>query len=253
MSDSAAAALKPEFQPLYAQIQALITRRIGEGAWKPGDLLPTELELAAEYGVSQGTVRKALAALEGEKLIVRRQGIGTYVARHARDTVLFRFFRIVSPDGARLTPRSRLIRQGIQSATLAQARQLDLEPGAELHAVTRLRILHDRPAIYEEIFVPVSLVPSLDLPKCGEMEEEMYVVYQERCNILIARVEEKLRAVVAGREERRVLGLPEGAPLLEIVRLAFDVSGRPVELRISRCDTRGYQYAADIMDTGKPR
>ncbi len=77
MNDHPAATFKPELRPLYVQIQGLITKRIADGAWKPGDLLPTEHELAAEYGVSQGTVRKALIALEGEKLIVRRQGVGT--------------------------------------------------------------------------------------------------------------------------------------------------------------------------------
>lgn len=253
MNDQFGAVAKPEFQPLYAQIQSLITRRIGEGAWRPGDLLPSENEFAAEYGVSQGTVRKALIALESEKLIVRRQGVGTYVARHARDTVLFRFFRIVDPTGARVRPKSHLIRQSLRPATRAQAAQLDLESDAKLHTITRFRLLGSAPAIHEEIFTPVSLVPVLSLPKSGEMDEEMYVIYQERYNILIARVQEKLRAIPAGAKEARVLGIPVGTPLLEITRLAFDVNGRPVELRISRCDTRVYGYSADIIDTEGPR
>ena len=239
---------KPDFQPLYVQVQALITRRIGDGVWRPGDLLPTEIELAAEYGVSQGTVRKALIALEGEKLIVRRQGVGTYVARHARDTVLFRFFRMVDPGGARVSPTSRVLRQGIRSATGEQAKQLGLAPGTKLHAVARLRRLGDVPAIYEEIYVPVPLIPSLPLPRERDMEEEMYVIYQERFNILIARVEEKLRATAAGTMEAAVLGVPKGLPLIEIVRVAFDVNSRAIELRISRCDTRGYRYSTNITD-----
>lgn len=253
MSDEATASPKPEFQPLYAQIQALITRRIGDAAWKPGELLPTEYELAAEYGVSQGTVRKALIALEGERLIVRRQGVGTYVARHARDTVLFRFFRMVEPSGARLTPRSRVLRQSIRPATVQQANQLGLEARAKLHAVTRLRLLGDAPAIYEEIFAPVALVPSLPLPKDREMEEEMYVIYQERHNILITRVEEKLRATAARVKEANVLAVPIGTPLLEIVRVAFDAGGRPIELRVSRCDTREYRYSTLITAAEEAR
>ena len=237
---------KPDYQPLYAQIQALITRRIGDGAWKPGELLPTENELAAEYGVSQGTVRKALIALEGERLIVRRQGVGTYVARHARDTVLFRFFRMVEPGGARITPRSRVLRQTVRAATGAQAACLGLPSGAKLHAVTRLRLLGTAPAIYEEIFVPVALVRSLGLPQDGEMNEEMYVIYQERHGILVSRVEEKLRAMAAGTKEANALRVPKATPLLEIVRVAFDVNGRPIELRVSRCDTRDYRYSADL-------
>lgn len=246
MTDAPTKQAKPEFQPLYAQIQALLTRRIGEGAWKPGDLLPTEMELAAEYGVSQGTVRKALIALEGEKLIVRRQGVGTYVARHARDTAIFHFFRMVEPDGTRLTPRSRVIRQTVRMATQEQAAELQVPPRAALHAIVRVRLLRDTPAIYEEIFTPVAVVPSLALPKGSEMDEEMYVIYQEHCGILIARVAERLRAMAAGAKEARALEIPEGTPLLEIVRVAYDVNGRPVELRISRCDTRDYRYAAEV-------
>ena len=233
--------------PLYAQVQAKFTQHIGDGVWKPGDLLPTEMELAAEYGVSQGTVRKALIALEAETLIVRRQGVGTYVARHERDTALFHFFRIVGPDGARLTPRSRVLHQKIIAATSAQAEQLQINRGARIHAIERIRTLRDIPAIHEEIFTPVALVPSLSLPKGSEMDEEMYVIYQENCGILIARAAEKLRAISANRKIARALGLDEGTPLLEVVRVAYDVNARPVELRISRCDTRGYRYAADVF------
>ncbi len=246
MSDNSAASAKPEFQPLYAQIQTLLTRRIGEGAWKPGDALPTEIELAAEYGVSQGTVRKALIALEGDKLIVRRQGVGTYVARHARDTALFHFFRMVTPEGARLTPRSRMLRQSVRPATRAQASQLGIDWNADVHAIVRLRLLDDAPAIYEEIFTPVALAPSLPLPMDGDVDQEMYVIYQEMYGVLISRVAEKLQAIAAGPKEARALDMAPGTPLLEIVRVAYDVNGRPVELRISRCDTRAYRYSADV-------
>jgi GntR family transcriptional regulator len=237
---------RPEFLPLYAQIQALLTRRIGDGAWKPGEPLPTEFALAAEYGVSQGTVRKALIALERDKLIVRRQGVGTFVTRHERDTALFHFFRITTPDGRRLVPRSRAIRQSIVGATREQADRLGVERGARLHSVVRVRLLQDQPAIYERIFTPLSLVPALDLPKHADMAEEMYVIYQERYGLLIARVAETLRAIAAGGREAQALGIDAGTPLIEIERVAYDVKGRPVELRISACDTRDWRYSAEV-------
>jgi GntR family transcriptional regulator len=95
------------FQPLYAQVKTLMTQRIGSGQWKPGDMIPNEFQLAAEFNVSQGTVRKALIALEADKLIVRRQGRGTYVARHTGEQTLFQFFRMVDSEHRRLTPLSR--------------------------------------------------------------------------------------------------------------------------------------------------
>ena len=74
----------------------------------------------------------------------------------------------------------------------------------------------------------------------------MYVVYQERFGITIARASERLLAVTATDEEASYLKISAGAPLLEIVRVARDVNGRPVELRVSRCNTNQSRYAAEI-------
>src|SRR5213076_2449505 len=77
----------PTFSPLYQQIKALITQSLQSGEWKPGDMIPSEMDLAARYKVSQGTVRKAIDELAAENLVVRRQGKGTFVATHAEQHV----------------------------------------------------------------------------------------------------------------------------------------------------------------------
>jgi GntR family transcriptional regulator len=236
-----------EYQPLYAQVKALFLKRIGSGSWKPGEMLPNEIELAAEYNVSQGTVRKALTALETDKMLVRRQGVGTFVARHSRDQALFQFFRMVGLDDSRLTPTSKVLTQRTLRAKNDQAARLAIEPGEALHAITRIRYFKGVPAIFERIFVPVALMPDLVVEEGKEMADEMYVIYQERYGISIARVSERLGAVAASADEARHLKLDSGTPLLEVSRLAFDVNGRPVELRISRCDTTRTRYAADIQ------
>lgn len=235
-----------EYHPLYAQVKALLVKRIGSGAWKPGEMLPSEFELAAEYNVSQGTVRKALTALETDRLIVRRQGRGTYVARHSRDQTLFHFFRMVGLDDYRLVPTSIVLTQGRQRATQEQAGQLSIKLNAMLHAIVRTRNLQGEPAIFERIFVPIALMPKLQVESLTEMRDEMYVVYQERFGITIARASERLLAVTATDEEASYLKISAGAPLLEIVRVARDVNGRPVELRVSRCNTNQSRYAAEI-------
>ena len=90
----------PVFQPLYQQIKALITQSLISGEWGPGAAIPSEMELAARYGVSQGTVRKAIDELAAENIVVRRQGKGTYVATHSEETVKLRFLRLVAADGS---------------------------------------------------------------------------------------------------------------------------------------------------------
>jgi GntR family transcriptional regulator len=235
-----------EYQPLYAQVKTLLVQRIGSGAWKPGEMLPSEFQLAAEYKVSQGTVRKALLTLEADRLIVRRQGKGTYVARHSRQETLFHFFRMVGLDGQRRIPTSVVLTQRTQRATKEQASRLALELGAMLHAIVRVRSFEGRPAIFERIYVPVKLMPDLTVKPGVEMTDEMYVTYQEQYDTTIARATERLAAVRATAEEARHLNLDAGAPLLEILRVARDVNGKPVELRISRCDTSSTRYAVEV-------
>ena len=247
MNDSAAApSVVAEFQPLYAQVKNLLVKRIGSGAWKPGDLLPSEFELAAEYNVSQGTVRKAMMALEADRLIVRRQGRGTYVARHTSDDTLFHFFRLVGLDDRRLTPSSVVLRQGMERSTPEQATFLSIAAGEMLHAIVRVRHIDGVPAIFEHIFVPVGLMPNLKVKLGEELDEEMYVIYQDRFGISIARATERLAAVAATAEDAFHLRLEVNRPLLQICRVAHDVNGRPIELRVSRCNTTHSRYAAEV-------
>src|SRR5206468_5094674 len=89
----------PTFSPLYQQIKALITQSLQSGEWKPGELIPSEVELAARYKVSQGTVRKAIDEMSAENLVVRRQGKGTFVATHHEARAQFRFLRLVPDSG----------------------------------------------------------------------------------------------------------------------------------------------------------
>ena len=97
------------FRPLYRQVRDLLVRRIADGIWQAGQPLPSESEIALDLGVSQGTVRKALDEMTAENLVVRRQGRGTYVARHDDARILFQFFKLVPDTGERSFPESRML------------------------------------------------------------------------------------------------------------------------------------------------
>src|ERR1035437_5450274 len=96
----AAIPMVPAFSPLYRQIKGLILNSLRSGEWKPGEVIPSEIELAARFRVSQGTVRKAIDELAAENLLLRRQGKGTFVATHAETKVQFRFLKLVPDRGA---------------------------------------------------------------------------------------------------------------------------------------------------------
>ena len=77
----------PSFSPLYQQIKELLLKSLQQGEWQPGEVIPSEIELAERFQVSQGTVRKAIDELANENLLMRRQGVGTFVATHSEERV----------------------------------------------------------------------------------------------------------------------------------------------------------------------
>ena len=95
----AAGVATPAFSPLYQQIKGLILQSLQQGEWKPGEAIPSEMELAARFRVSQGTVRKAIDELAAENLVTRRQGKGTFVATHAERQVQYRFLKLLPDAG----------------------------------------------------------------------------------------------------------------------------------------------------------
>lgn len=233
------------FKPLYAQIRDLLLKRLVSGEWPPGTLLPSETALAGEYGVSQGTLRKALDELAAERLVVRQQGRGTVVARHDNERSLFQFFHIHGADGRRQLPDSKLIDLTRTTADREEADALAFAPRSRVLRIERVRYLDGRPAMVETLILPQALFPGL-----GESDEPLpntlYELYQRRYGITVARASEQLRAVAADPCDAALLGLAPGTPLLEIRRIARDLQNRPVELRRSRLDTRQHYYLNEL-------
>src|SRR3954465_2001703 len=130
---------RPSFQPLYLQIKALLEQSLEADEWRPGEAIGSEIELAARYGVSQGTVRKAIDALAADNLVVRRQGKGTFVATHTEEKVsLFRFLRIRGNDGRDEYPLSRLLDVRRGKASAETARLLALKAGEPVILLRRV-------------------------------------------------------------------------------------------------------------------
>jgi len=235
----------PAPRPLYAQVRELMIGRMVQGVWKPGAVLPSEVQLAAEFGVSEGTVRKALDALAAENLVIRRQGRGTFVAEHDAERALFHFFHLVGEDGSRQLPGGTLLSCRSAKASRDEAARLEIERGTPVIRICRVRDLGGSPAIFETISVPAGLFPGLG--EDGNLPNTVYELYEGRYGVTIMRAEERLRAVEAPAEAAGHLGLEPGAPVLEIDRVAFALDGRPAEWRVSLCDTRHHHYLAELV------
>src|SRR5207342_924312 len=129
------------FRPLYLQVRGLLVASLEAGEWRPGEAIPSEGELAARFGVSQGTARKAIDALAAENLVVRRQGKGTFVATHAEQHVQYRFLKLMPDSGDRDSegPAQRSVLECKRvRATAEVARSLALRSGDPVVQVRRI-------------------------------------------------------------------------------------------------------------------
>jgi len=236
----------PGFRPLYLQVKDLLIQRLATGAWRPGEALPSEFGLAAEFKVSQGTVRKALDELAAQNLVVRHQGKGTFVARHTPQRALFHFFHLVADDGARALPGSRVLGLKTAKADRIEAEHLGLKPGTPVVRLKRVRLLGGEVAIFERIVLPAARFPNFVQRLPADVPNEVYRYYEDVYGITVARAVEKLKAVAATAEEAKALNLTRAAPLLEIDRIAYALDGSAVEWRLSRCSTAHHHYLSEI-------
>lgn len=236
----------PSFSPLYRQIKALITRSLEAGAWKPGEAIPSEVELAQRFKVSQGTVRKAIDELATDNLLVRRQGKGTFVATHAEARVQYRFLRLVPDDGSAERMTRRFLDCRRLRAPAEVARALDLKSGDAVVHVRRLLHFRERPVVLDDIWLPGALFRGLTAERLADWRGPLYGLFESEFGVSMIRAEEKIRAVAADDATAALLGVAVAAPLLSVERVAFTYGDRPVELRRGLYDTRDQYYRNEL-------
>lgn len=232
------------YRPLYAQVKDRLVRRLIDGVWQPGQMIASEMELAREIGVSQGTIRKALDAMTAENLLVRRQGRGTYVAEPEESRILFRYFRLVADSGEHTFPTSTVLRWERGQPTNEECSALSLNPKSNIWRFERVRMIQEKPLLVETVSLPVARFPGFD--KVDPVPNNVYRLYSERWGLTIAHAIEKLKAISANAEDAEILGCEPGTPLLQIFRTAHDLEDKPVELRVSRCLTSHAHYLSDL-------
>src|SRR4051812_35642017 len=182
------------FRPLYRQAKDVLVRRIAEGAWQPGQILPSEFEIAADLGVSQGTVRKALDEMTAENLLVRRQGRGTFVARHDDERILFQFFKLTRDDGERRFPESRVLDVRVVRASPEARKRLGLSHGDKVVHIERVRSLAGVTCIAEGMVLPHRLFAGIER---RDLPNNLYDLYATEFGVTVARASERLKAVAA--------------------------------------------------------
>ena len=232
--------------PRYQQVRDALVRRIAAGEWRAGAIVPSELSIASEYGVAPGTARKAVDLLVQERILVRHQGKGTFVATFDWPKAISQFFRMIADDGSRELPLGQTVRHEVAVATAMEAARLHLRAGTRVIRFLRVRYYGDQPVIVERLALPVPLFRDLATESSGNLPPALYEHYGRRYGVLIIRAVENLRAIAADEEDARLLKVPRNHPLLQIERVAHQIEGRPVEWRVSRCLTTQHSYQNEI-------
>ena len=245
-ADPAPARAAPSFSPLYQQIKALILRSLQAGEWKPGEAIPSEMDLAARFRVSQGTVRKAIDELAAENLLVRRQGKGTFVATHSEQQVRYRFLKLVPDSGDRDEAGSaeRTILECRRTRASAEvARALGLHTSDAVVQVRRVLSFGGEPTILEDLWLPGAAFKGLAAEQMANYQGPTYAMFEIEFGVRMVRAEEKLRAVAADDQQSELLNVPRGTPLLSVERIAYTYNDVPMELRrgLYRTDHRHYR------------
>jgi GntR family transcriptional regulator len=242
----------PSFSPLYQQIKALLLRSLQGGEWLPGQAIPSELDLAARFKVSQGTVRKAIDEMAAENLLVRRQGKGTFVATHAEARTQYRFLRL-TPDAGTPSGLSRRLLDCRRLRPPAQvARALQLGPGDSALQIRRLLLavaaqdVPPRPVVLDDLWLPGPLFKGLTQDRLQAWRGPMYQMFESEFSVRMIRAEEQLRAVAARPEDALQLAVPPGTPLLSVERLSYTYGDKPVEFRHGLYLTDRHHYRNEL-------
>lgn len=236
----------PTFSPLYRQIKSLILQALESGEWRPGQVIPSEQELASRFSVSQGTVRKAIDEMAAENLLVRKQGKGTFVASHNDPRALFRFLRLVPMDGDLAHPQSVPMDCWRAKAGQEASRMLGIGQGEPIIIVRRLLKFAQKPVVIDEIYLPGEIFQGLTLEVLQSWNGSLYSLFETRFGLRMIRAQERIRAVAADRSTSETLRVQEGTPLLSVERVTYTYGDKPVEWRRGLYSTAEHFYLNEL-------
>jgi GntR family transcriptional regulator len=227
-------------RPAYLALRDGLARRITSGEWHAGSMLPNEMQLAAAYGVSPGTMRKALELLEEARLINRRQGRGTFVVDQAGELAI-RFSNIRDPRGARVCGSFANVAVALAIASSEDMARLCLAEHEPVHRIARTRTYQGLAFMREQVLLPAKLFPQLT----DEPQSHRIVELARTHSIALGRADEHISLAIPDHATAAALGCDPSNPVLTLERTIFTLAGAPVEWRIAWCALGDLRYVTE--------
>lgn len=229
--------------PVYHQLTTILRQQIKDSVFPKESLMPSEMQLAAAYDVSRVTVRRALELLGREGWIIRKHGVGTFVAPRSAEPgagegrvsgLVENLITLGLETTARLLSYDA---DAVAPTTVAQA--LGLDTGARVLRIERLRFYKDKPLSVTQVYLPedvAGLVPQ------AAIDDRPIMRLLEGGGVRAQRAEQTISAIPADDDAARKLNVAIGMPLLRLRRTVFDADGRPFEHQVGLYNPDQYEY-----------
>ena len=232
-------------KPLYQAVEDHIRALIDSGTLVPGDLIPSEPQLARHLEVSQGTVKKAIDNLVWERRLYRHQGKGTYVSNIDFNNSLFRFTTYGDAQGKPTRIHKETTARRIEPASPALSEKLQVPGATDVLYIERVGFVEDQPVMVEYSYWRADIVPGLEDEEL-HIPDLLYALIVEKFDVPVVRAEETLTAGAADRQTAQHLEISPGTPVLVLNRTTYTRDNQIVEIRTSKGRADKFSYKTEI-------
>jgi GntR family transcriptional regulator len=232
-------------QPLYRTVESHIRALIDSGRLIPGDLIPSEPQLAKVLQVSQGTVKKAIDNLVWQNLLYRHQGKGTYVSKVDFGKSMFRFFTYGDAQGRAVRIHKETTARKLERGKAEVCRRLHVPTGTRLLYIERVGLIEDNPILVEYSWWPAAIVPGLESESI-HIPDYLYALVLDRYGVPVIRAEETLTADAADRKTAAMINVEPGTPVVVLRRVTYTSGDRIVEVRTTKGRADRFSYKTEI-------
>jgi GntR family transcriptional regulator len=234
---------RPSRRALYLQVQDELTARVAGGAWKVGEPIPNEGDLARELGVSAGTVRKALELMEAQRVIRRRQGRGTFVNDQTSAELAARFSNLRGPDDEPVDGGAASVDIDGGMADDQERQRLQLAAADPVYRIRRVHVHRGQAFMVEHATVPAAIFPGLvGRRDIGASITVLAGVY----GVLLGKAEQRLSPGTSSAAAAQALGIAAGTLVMRQDRVVLALNGPPVEWAVAECHLDGGYYVAEL-------
>lgn len=236
--------------PYYYRVAETLRGRIESRKYPPGGIVPSEKHLAQEFGVSNITIRKAMALLVEDGLVIRKRGVGTRVISKQAQRIPLKItgnFRdwVDSAVGQKQRLKVDVLEIALSTCPQSVAKILSIPADSKIWRMKRIRKLNTEPISYYINHVPPELLTDVS-PK--EFEKGSFIeVFERCCGVKIAKIEQRVEATTADMDVSSILGTEFGDPLFFIENIYYTAKLLPVEVTHMYFRGDRYIYKSDIM------